>query len=86
MEPPKLLTDLPADALQHVLVRLTLAHNIGRAAPTCRALDAAAKLALKLRPFSGKIVTLAGSTWSELYKPSGAIGSLRSVAAAPDGL
>ena len=53
---------LPADALGLVLYQLTLAHDIASVAPTCRALDAAAKLALKLRPFSGEVVTLAGHT------------------------
>ena len=33
---PKLLTDLPADVVQHIVVRLTLAHHIARAAPTWR--------------------------------------------------
>ena len=31
-EAPKLLTDLPADVVQHIVVRLTLAHHIARAA------------------------------------------------------
>ena len=30
-----LLTDLPADVVQHIVVRLTLAHDIARTAPTC---------------------------------------------------
>ena len=33
---PKLLTDLPADVVQHIVVCLTLAHHIARAAPTWR--------------------------------------------------
>ena len=33
---PKLLIDLPADVVQHIVVRLTLAHHIARAAPTWR--------------------------------------------------
>ena len=58
--PPKLLTDLPADVVQHILARLTLAHHIGRAAPTCHVVSVAARNALKALQFSGEIVTLAG--------------------------
>ena len=65
---------LPADALGLVLYQLTLAHDIASVAPTCRALHDAVKIAMKLRPFSGKLVTLAGHT-----------DALRCVAAAPDG-
>ena len=54
------LIELPADALGLVLYQLTLAHDIAAVAPTCHALDDAAKLALKARPFSGEVVTLAG--------------------------
>ena len=50
---------LPADVLGLVLYQLTLAHDIAAAAPTCHLLCDAAKLALKLRPFSGEVVTLA---------------------------
>ena len=60
--PPKLLTDLPADVVQHILVRLTLAHNIGRAAPTCKVVSVAAGNAIKVRRFSSEVVTLAGHT------------------------
>ena len=56
------LIELPADALGLVLYQLSLAHDIAAVAPTCHALDDAAKLALKLRPFSGEVVTLAGHT------------------------
>ena len=57
------LTDvLPADALGLVLYQLTLAHDIAAVAPTCRVVCDAAKLAMKLRPFSGEVVTLAGHT------------------------
>ena len=38
---------LPADALGLVLYQLPLAHDIAAVAPTCHALDDAAKLALK---------------------------------------
>ena len=54
------LTDLPTDALGLVLYQLTLAHDIARVGLTNRALKAAALAALKLRPFSGEVVTLAG--------------------------
>ena len=51
---PKLLIDLPADVVQHILVRLTLAHHIARAAPTCKVVSVAARNAIKARPFSGE--------------------------------
>ena len=54
------LIDLPTDALGLVLYQLTLAHDIAAVAPTCHALCDAAKLARKLRPFSGEVVTLGG--------------------------
>ena len=71
----RLLTDvLPADVLSHVLYYLPLAHDIALAGLTCHALCDAAKLAFKARPFSGKVVTLAGhSDW------------IRCVVAAADG-
>ena len=59
---PKLLTDLPADVVQHILVRLTLAHHIARTAPTCHVVSVAARNAIKVRQFSGEVVTLAGHT------------------------
>ena len=68
------LLGLPADVLGLVLYQLTLAHDIAEVAPTCRALCEAAKLALKLRPFSGKVETLG-------YHDR----VLQAVAAAPDG-
>ena len=37
-----LLTDLPAELVQHIVVRLTLAHDIARAAPTCKVVSVAA--------------------------------------------
>ena len=43
------LIELPADVLSLVLYQLTLAHDIAAVAPTCHALDDAAKLARKLR-------------------------------------
>ena len=57
-----------------VLYQLPLAHDIALAGLTCRALCHAAKLALKLRPFSGESVVLAEHD-----------GEINCVAAAPDG-
>jgi len=68
------LIELPSDALGLVLYQLPLAHDIAAVAPTCHQLCDAAKLAMKARPFSGKVVTLTGHT-----------GSVTCVAAAPDG-
>ena len=53
---------LPADILSLVLYQLPLAHDIAAVAPTCHTLCDAAKLAMKLRPFTGEVVTLAGHT------------------------
>ena len=58
--PQKLLADLPADVVQHILVRLTLAHHIARAAPTSHVISVAARNAIKARKFSAEVVTLAG--------------------------
>ena len=54
------LLELPTDVLGLVLYQLPLAHDIAAVSPTCRLLRDAVKLALKLRPFSGEVVTLAG--------------------------
>ena len=70
----RLLLELPADVLGLVLYQLTLAHDIAAVAPTCHQLCDAAKLARKLRPFSGEVVTLAGHA-----------DSVHAVSAAPDG-
>ena len=59
-EPAKLLAELPTDALSSVLNRLKIAHEIAAVAPTCRAFEIAARNALKVRKFSGEVVTLAG--------------------------
>ena len=67
--------ELPADVLGHVLYQLPLAHDIALTGLTCRALCAAAKVALKARPFSGETVTLAA--------PNG--GPVRAVAVTSDG-
>jgi TatD DNase family protein len=56
------LTDLPADLLAHVLVRLLLAHDIAQVAPACRAFRDAARLAFVERPYSGEVATLGGHT------------------------
>ena len=65
---------LPVDALSLVLYQLPLAHDIAAVAPTCHVLCDAAKLALKLRPFSGEVVTLGGHAYAVM-----------AVATAPDG-
>ena len=70
---PKLLTDLPADVVQHILVRIQLAHHIGRAAPTCKVVSVAARNAIKVRQFSTEVVTLAGEN-----------GAVYGVSTAPD--
>ena len=69
----RLLLELPTDVLGLVLYQLPLAHDIASVAPTCHALDDAAKLAQKARPFSGAIVTLGGRN------------PVNAVLAAPDG-
>ena len=56
------LIDLPADALQHIIIRISLAHHIGRAAPTCKVVSIAVRNVMKLRPFSREAVKLAGHT------------------------
>ena len=70
------LLELPADVLGLVLYQLPLAHDIALAGLTCRQLCDAAKLALKLRPFTGKVVTLAGHTalaWCVAAMPDGRV-------------
>ena len=63
MEPAqKLLLDLPADMVQHILVRMTLAHHIARAAPACHVVSVAARNAIRARKFSSEVLTLAGHT------------------------
>ena len=59
---PQLLIDLPADVVQHIVARLTLAHHIARAAPTCKVVSVAVRNAIKVRQFSSEVVTLAGQT------------------------
>ena len=68
---------LPADALGLVLYQLPLAHDIAAVAPTCHVLCDAAKLAMKLRPFSGKVVTLARC--SQLVRSVAACDGLMSI-------
>ena len=76
MEPPKLLTDLPADVVQHIVVRFTLAHHIARIAPTSHVISVAARNAIKVRGFSSEVVTLAGHplmVWCVAAAPDGRI-------------
>ena len=54
------LLDLPEELLQHIVDRIKLAHIIGRLAPACHQLSAAARNVLNKRGFSGEVVTLAG--------------------------
>ena len=54
MEPATLLTDLPTDVVEHIVVRLTLAHHIARTAPTCHVVSVAARNAIKARKFSSE--------------------------------
>jgi WD40 repeat protein len=76
------LVDLPPDVLAHVLYCLPLAHDIARAATTCRVLRDAARVALKARPYSGEVVTLRhlACVYSVAMAPDGRIitGSARS--------
>ena len=65
---------MPTDVVQYILARIQLVHHIGRAAPTCRVISVAARNARKVRPFSRKVVTLAGHGFG-----------VNCVAAAPDG-
>ena len=59
---PRRIIDLSSDELAHILVYLTLAHDIARTALSCRAFRDAARLAFLARPYDGEIVTL-GHTW-----------------------
>ena len=54
---PKLLLDLPAELVEHILVRIQLAHHIARAAPTCKVVSVAARNAIKVRKSSVEVVT-----------------------------
>ena len=77
-EAPRYLTDvLNADELGLVLYWLPLAHDIAATAQTCCALKAAAKLVVKVRPFSGEVVTLGGDSTHQ--------SAVCRVAAAPNG-
>ena len=59
MEEPakKVLTDLPADVVQHIVARIQLAHHIARAAPTCKVVSVAARNVIVVRGFSSEVVT-----------------------------
>jgi len=61
--PPGFFNGLPADVVQHIVVRFTLAHHIGRAAPSCKVISVAARNAMKVRPFSSEVVSLGGHEW-----------------------
>ena len=54
------LAKLPAELLEHIVLFIQLAHHIARTAPTCRVISVAVRNAFKVRPFSGKVITLAG--------------------------
>ena len=56
--PEKVLTDLPADVVGHIVARLALAFHVARAAPTCKVVSVAARNAIKVRGFSSEVVTL----------------------------
>jgi len=74
VEEERRLLDLPADVLQHIVVRIASAHHIARVAPTCKVVSVAARNALKAMQFSSEVVALAGhADW------------VLSVAVAPDG-
>ena len=75
--PPLILTDLPADMVQHIVARMTLAHYIARAAPSCHVVSVAARNAIKVRKFSREVVMLAPCT--------AVLCTERSTAAFPDG-
>ena len=70
---PKLLIDLPADMVQHILLRIQLAHHIARAAPTCKVVSVAVRNAIKARQFSSEVVTLAGHSVKLAAAPDGRI-------------
>ena len=59
MEEPakKVLTDLPADVVQHIVARIQLAHHIARAALTCKVVSVAARNVIVVRGFSSEVVT-----------------------------
>ena len=76
--PPKLLADLPADVVQHILGRLTLAHHIARIAPTCKVVSVAARNAMKVRKFSGEVVTLVGHNVMSVASAAESAWELRS--------
>ena len=74
------LIELPADVLGLVLYQLPLAHDIASTALTCRTFHTSAKLVQKLRPFTGKVVTLVTPECNVGHK-----AELNCVAAAPGG-
>ena len=56
--PQKVLTDLPADVVGHIVARLALAFHVARAAPTCKVVSVAARNAIRARRFSAEVVAL----------------------------
>jgi WD40 repeat protein len=75
------LLQLPNDMLALTLYQLPLAHDIAASALTCHSLHAAAKEAQKLRPFTGKVVTLKAAECALGHK-----SEINAVAAAPEGV
>ena len=68
--PPLILTDLPADMVQHIVARMTLAHYIARAAPSCHVVSVAARNAIKVRKFSREAQATARTTARSSYTTS----------------
>ena len=56
------LTELPEELLQYIVDFIPFAGHVARKAPTCKAISVAVRNALKARPFSTEVVTLAGHT------------------------
>ena len=82
--PPLLLTDLPADVAQHILVRMTLAHHIARAAPTCKVVSVSARNGAVLRTFKHPTSCAALLNAGEgFFQP---VNDVSSLALLPDGL
>ena len=78
-EPAKklLLADLPADVVQHILVRIQLAFHIARAAPTCKVVSVAVRNAIKVRQFSSEVLAVLLASTSGGCSRSGAAVQVR---------
>ena len=63
-----MLLDLPDDLLLLIILQFSLAHEIGKTAPTCRKFKEIVEKAFKIRLYSGEILTLdvAGHARSDL--------------------